>query len=124
MEIKLGYFKENKEKKEKEILMKKLRNKITYDDNDLCTDIEDFVEFASVELSLQGLKYGPKYRNILNGLLFKHSEPHFVGNLRFVIRINKEKNVDNYKLNLTKHCNVSWHIYYIYYSFMFRVFIM
>ncbi len=110
MVIKLGYFKENKEKKEKEILMKKLRNKITYEDADVCNDIEYFIEFAKVELSLQGLKYGPKYRNILNGLLFKETEPHYVGNLRFVIRINKEKNIDNYKLNLTKHCNVSCYL--------------
>ena len=106
MSFKLGYFKENKEKKEKEIIMKKLQNKITYGDNDLCQDIGDFIECASGELSLDRLKYGPKYRNTLRILLFRKLKPHYIGSLRFIIRINEEKSVDNYNLNLTKHCNV------------------
>jgi len=102
MIVKLGHFKKD-EAKEKAKKIKSFTKKFTYDDNDMCDDeIENFVEFANVELSLQGLKYGPKYKNILNGLMFKLTKPHFVGNLRVVIRINKESNIDIYSLKLTK----------------------
>lgn len=92
---------------------------ISVEDSDICKNIEDFVEFASVEVSLQGLKYGEKYRNSLNGLLFKKEKPHYVGKLRCLIRISKEnrdredksgkdshKSFDITKYNLRKHFNL------------------
>ena len=69
--------------------------------------MKNFVEFSSSELSIQGLKYGQKYENNLNALLFKQTKPFLVGRLSFVIRINKETDTDIYNLNLTKHSNVS-----------------
>ncbi len=107
MVVKLGYFKKD-EAKEKEKKIKSFVKHITFDDKDICDDeIENFVQYASVDLSLQGLKYGPKYKNVLNGLMFKHTKPHLIGNLRLIIRINKEKNIDIYSLKLTKYLNVS-----------------
>ena len=83
-----------------------MKKEIIIEDNDICENIQDFVEFASVELSLQGLKYGQNYRNTLNGLLFKIDKPHYVGKLRCIIRINKEKIADNLeRMNSRKHYN-------------------
>jgi hypothetical protein len=120
MDIKLGYF--ETEHKKNEIDPKIFNKDIVIEDVDICKNIEDFVEFASVELSLNGLKYGEKYRNSLNGLLFKREKPHYVGKLRCLIRISKEgkareenskndgkevyKNFDISKYNLRKHFNV------------------
>ncbi len=121
MEIKLGYF--ETEYKKNQIDAKIFNKDITIEDADICKNIDDFVEFAGVELSLNGLKYGEKYRNSLNGLLFKRDKPHYVGKLRCLIRISKEgkaredkfktdgkefyKNFDITKYNLRKHFNVS-----------------
>jgi len=107
MIVKLGHFiKDEVKEKDKEI--KSFTKKITYDDTDICDDdIENFVQFANVELSLKAFKNGPKYKNILNGLLFKHTKPHFVGNLRLIIRIHEESSIDIYGLKLTKYLNVN-----------------
>ena len=126
MEIKLGYF-EEKDTSKNDFDMKILNKDIIIEDNDICKNIDEFVEFATVELSLQGLKYGDKYRNTLNGLLFKRDKPHYVGKLRCIIRISKEgrdreekskdgkecyKDIDISKYNLRKHFNVSRGIYF------------
>ena len=106
MVVKLGHFIKD-EAKEKANKIKSFTKKFTFDDSDECDeDMENFVQFSNVELSLQGLKYGPKYKNILNGLMFKQTKPHLVGNLRLIIRINKESNIDIYSLKLTKYLNV------------------
>jgi len=109
MEVKLGYFKayDLKEENEKTLIEIKKQNKITYDDTDLCDNMQKFVEFASVELSMNSLKCGAKYRNTLNGLLFKKTKPHYVGKIKIAIRISEEKatSKDLYKLNLTKYCD-------------------
>ena len=123
MDVQLGYYKNDKD------LANGLRNNqfvhqqnITIEDKDICTRKEDFLEFAKVELSLQGLKYGEKYRNTLNGLMFKQDHPHYVARLRCMIRISNEgrdnnqdkykdgkefyKNIDVTQLNCRKHFNV------------------
>jgi hypothetical protein len=118
MEIKLGWFELLEDSKNK-INPKILSKEIIIEDSDICQNFENFVEFASVELSLQGLKYGEKYRNSLNGLLFKREKPHYVGKLRCIIRISKEgrdrqelsksevfKNIDISMYNMKKHHNV------------------
>jgi hypothetical protein len=118
MEIKLGWF-ELLEHHKNKIDPKILTKEIIIEDLDNCKNLENFVEFASVELSLQGLKYGEKYRNSLNGLLFKREKPHYVGKLRCIIRISKEgrdrqessksevfKNIDVSMYNMRKHHNV------------------
>jgi len=105
MDIKFGYFLKNNFEMKKKIA-RNLKKEIIIEDNDVCENIQDFVEFASVELSLQGLKYGQNYRNLLNGLLFKIDKPHYVGKLRCIIRINKEKFSENLEnLNCRKHFN-------------------
>ena len=104
MQVKLGYFEEKEEKEIKEE-KEKLNNNIIIEDEDICQNSEKFVQFASVELSVQGLKYGEKYRNTLNGLLFKEQKPHYTGKLRCTIRINKEKPIDVTKINCRKHMN-------------------
>lgn len=85
----------------------KLKKNIVIEDADICSSIEiaNFVQFASVELSVQGLKYGEKYRNSLNGLLFREEKPHLTGKLRCIIRINQEKPVDISNMNCRKHYN-------------------
>ncbi len=105
MDIKFGYFVKNSYDAKKQIL-RNLKKEIIIEDNDVCENIQDFVEFASVELSLQDLKYGQNYRNTLNGLLFKTDKPHYVGKLRCIIRINKESKCDNLEgMNCKKHFN-------------------
>lgn len=105
MDIKFGYFVQNNFDAKKQVL-RNLKKEIIIEDNDICENIQDFVEFASVELSLQDLKYGQNYRNTLNGLLFKTDKPHYVGKLRCIIRINKESKCDNLEgMNCRKHFN-------------------
>lgn len=107
MQVKLGWFEDVEKGKEKEKEEKKeiLKNNIIIEDQDICKNYENFIQFASVELSIQGLKYGEKYRNSLNGLLFKEQKPHFTGKLRCTIRINKEKPIDVEKINCRRHMN-------------------
>jgi hypothetical protein len=105
MTVQLGYFEVNEMKEKHKEVAKTLKKNVVIEDEDICCK-EDFVEIASVELSLQGLKYGQKYENKLNGLLFRKEAPHYVGRLRCVIRINKEQSIDITKYNLTKHFNV------------------
>ena len=103
MEVKIGYFETSEEETKKKDVKKLLRKDIIIEDDDICDDeIENFVPFATVDLSTQGLKYGTNYRNNLNGLLFKRDEPHYVGKLRCIIRIHKVKEIHNitkYKLH-------------------------
>ena len=103
MEVKIGYFETSEEEKKKKDVKKLLRKDIIIEDDDICDDeIPNFVPFATVDLSTQGLKYGTNYRNNLNGLLFKRDEPHYVGKLRCIIRIHKVKeihDISKYKLH-------------------------
>jgi len=103
MEVKIGYFETSEEEKKKKDVKKLLRKDIIIEDDDICDDeIDNFVPFATVDLSTQGLKYGTNYRNNLNGLLFKRDEPHYVGKLRCIIRIHKVKEIHDitkYKLH-------------------------
>ena len=103
MEVKIGYFETSEEEKKKKDVKKLLRKDIIIEDDDICDDeIKNFVPFATVDLSTQGLKYGTNYRNNLNGLLFKRDEPHYVGKLRCIIRIHKVKEIHDitkYKLH-------------------------
>jgi len=127
LEVMLGYYKEDQKgeevKKNNSLIF---NSKIVIEDKDICNRKEEFVEFAKVELSLQGLKYGEKYRNTLNGLMFKQEHPHYVAKLRCLIRISNEvkdkdisdkskdgrdvyKNIDITKINCKKHFNVIYH---------------
>ena len=103
MEVKIGYFETTEEEKKKKDVKKLLRKDIIIEDDNICDDeIPNFVPFATVDLSTQGLKYGTNYRNNLNGLLFKRDEPHYVGKLRCIIRIHKVKEINDiskYKLH-------------------------
>lgn len=109
MKVRLGYFELDEEKEKKKMALKNLRKEIVIEDEDVCDNFDCFVEFACVELSMQGLKYGEKYRNSLNGLLFKQSKPHYVGKLRCIIRMNKEdkeeKKLIDYSLMETVNYN-------------------
>jgi hypothetical protein len=104
MEVKIGYFETTEEETKKKDVKKLLRKDIIIEDDDICDEdeISNFVPFATVDLSTQGLKYGTNYRNNLNGLLFKRDEPHYVGKLRCIIRIHKVKEINDiskYKLH-------------------------
>ena len=107
MEVKIGYFETSDEAKKKTEVKNILKKNIIIQDNDICEDIQNFVPFATVDLSTQGLKYGTNYRNNLNGLLFKRDEPHYVGKLRCVIRISKVKKIkDITKYKLKNYFNL------------------
>ena len=107
MEVKIGYFETSDEAKKKTEVKNILKKNIVIQDNDICEDIQNFVPFATVGLSTQGLKYGTNYRNNLNGLLFKRDEPHYVGKLRCVIRISKVKKIkDITKYKLKNYFNL------------------
>ena len=102
MEVKIGYFEKSDEAKKKTEVKNLLKKNIVIQDNDICEDIQNFVPFATVDLSTQGLKYGTNYRNNLNGLLFKKDKPYYIGKLRCVIRIHKVKeiaDINKYMLN-------------------------
>ena len=108
MEVKIGYFETTDEEIKKKDVKKLLRKDIVIEDEDICDDeINNFVSFASVDLSTQGLKYGTNYRNNLNGLLFKKDDPHYVGKLRCIIRIHKVREIqDISKYNLHTYFNL------------------
>ena len=107
MEVKIGHFETSDEAKKKTEVKNILKRNIVIQDNDICEDIQNFVPFATVDLSTQGLKYGTNYRNNLNGLLFKRDEPHYVGKLRCVIRISKVKKIkDITKYKLKNYFNL------------------
>jgi hypothetical protein len=108
MEVKIGYFKTTEEEIKKKDVKKLLRKDIVIEDEDICDDeIMNFVPFATVDLSTQGLKYGTNYRNNLNGLLFKKDDPHYVGKLRCIIRIHKVREIqDISKYNLHTYFNL------------------
>jgi hypothetical protein len=107
MEIKLGFIEVSEEQEQKKEVKNILHQEIVIEDPNIYDETEKFIPFASVELSLQGLKYGTKYRNMLNGLLFKKDIPYYVGKLRCVIRIHKVKEVKDVKrYTLQKHFNL------------------
>lgn len=125
MVIKLGYFENNQSSEKEKVATNLFSKEIVIEDNDLCKITDNFIQFATVELSLQGLKYGENYRNSLNGLLFKQDKPYYVGKLRCVIRISREgkerdkksksgkdvfKHIDISKYNLRKHFNVIFYL--------------
>jgi hypothetical protein len=111
MNIHIGWLDEvQQDKKIKQ--GKSLNKNIIIEDTNIY-DIKELVVFASLELSLQDLKYGTKYENKLNGLLFKEDKPHYVGQLRCVFRISlgmesEKEIIDVKKYNLTKHHNVKF----------------
>ena len=107
--VKIGYFNEDLVKKKENELFKIFRKEIIIEDLDICDNYDQFVPFCSVDLSLNAVRYADKYRNTLNGLLFKEDKPHYVGKLRCLIRVNKEKEVDIEKLNYRKHFNVRFY---------------
>ncbi len=104
--VKIGYFNENPNKQKEIDLAKIFKKEIIIEDLDICTNYDEFNTFCSVDLSLNAVRYADKYRNTLNGLLFKEDKPHYVGKLRCLIRVNKEKEVDVDKINCRKHFNV------------------
>ena len=107
MEIKLGFIEVSEEQEQKKEVKNILHQEIVIEDPNIYDETEKFIPFASVELSLQGLKYGTKYRNMLNGLLFKKDIPYYVGKLRCIIRIHKVKEVKDVKrYTLQKHFNL------------------
>ena len=106
------YLKTDEDLPKKDV-KKLLRKEIIIEDEDICDDIENFISFATVDLSTQGLKYGTNYRNNLNGLLFKKDEPHYVGKLRCIIRIHKVKeirDITKYKLHNYLNLYIRFHI--------------
>ena len=107
MEVKIGYFEISEEETKKKDVKKLLIKDIIIEDGDICDEIDNFVSYATVDLSTQGLKYGTNYRNNLNGLLFKKDEPHYVGKLRCIIRIHKVKEIpDIRKYKTHKYLNL------------------
>ena len=95
MEVKLGFFEKTEKETQKKEIQELLKKNITIEDEDIYTQKENFIPYASVELSTLGLKYGTNYRNNLNGLLFKKTQPYYVGKLRCLIRINKVKEISD-----------------------------
>lgn len=106
--VKIGHFNENPNKQKEMDLAKIFKKEIIIEDLDVCNNYDEFVQFCSVELSLNAVRYADKYRNTLNGLLFKEDKPHYVGKLRCLIRVNKEKEIDIEKINCRKHFNVKY----------------
>lgn len=108
MKVRVGYFKELSEKEQNQKTEKMINtNNIQIEDSDICSEseLDLFVKFADVDLDIQGLKYGDKYRNSLNGLLFKEDKPHYTGKLRCTIRINNVKPIDVSIYNFKKLLN-------------------
>ena len=95
MEVKLGTFEKTEEEARKKEVQKLLRKDIAIEDQDICGENEQFIPYAGLDLSIQGLKYGTNYRNNLNGLLFKKDKPYYIGKLRCVIRIHKVKEISD-----------------------------
>ena len=95
MEVKLGFFEKTEKETQKKEIQELLKKNIVIEDEDICSQKENFTPYASVELSTQGLKYGTNYRNNLNGLLFKKTQPYYVGKLRCLIRINKVREIND-----------------------------
>jgi hypothetical protein len=105
--VKIGHFNENPNRQKQLDLVKIFKKEIIIEDLDICNNYEEFETFCSVELSLNSVRCAEKYRNTLNGLLFKEEKPHYVGKLRCLIRVNKEKEINVDKINCRKHLNVS-----------------
>ena len=95
MEVKVGTFGKTEEEARKKEVQKLLRKDIAIEDQNICSENEQFIPYAGLDLSIQGLKYGTNYRNNLNGLLFKKDKPYYIGKLRCVIRIHKVKEIQD-----------------------------
>ena len=107
MNIQIGHFIVAEEESKNKDVKKLLKKQIIIEDQDIYDGKEKFIPFASVDLSLQGLKYGTNYRNNLNGLPFKKDEPHYAGKLRCLIRIHKVKEIKELsKYSLPLHHNL------------------
>ncbi len=113
LKIEIGYFTENKSNAKKEEKAKKILPKqISIEDEDIIEkqDLgkDNFEVIASVELSLQGLKYGPDFRNKMNGVLFKNEGNKCIGNINCIIRIQSVKDIDDLsKYSVTPYPPVS-----------------
>ena len=108
MEVKLGTFEKTEEESKKKEVQKLLKKNITIEDQDIVGENEQFIPYAGLDLSIQGLKYGTNYRNNLNGLLFKKDKPYYIGKLRCVIRIHKVKEIND----------ISKYVLYNYYNLL------
>ena len=107
MEVKLGNFEKLEEEAKNKEVQKWLKKSIIIEDQDIYNENEHFIPFASVDLSIQGLKYGTNYTNNLNGLLFKKEKPYYTGKLRCLIRIHKVKEINDVnKYILHNYCNL------------------
>ena len=107
MEVKLGTFEKLEEEAKNKEVQKWLKKSIIIEDQDIYNENEHFIPFASVDLSIQGLKYGTNYTNNLNGLLFKKEKPYYTGKLRCLIRIHKVKEINDVnKYILHNYCNL------------------
>lgn len=104
--IKIGHFVENPQKLKDQETAKIFKKKIIIEDLDICTNIDEFVEFCGVEICCSAARYADKNRNTMNGLLFKEKKPHYVGKLRCLMRISKEKEIEVDNVNCTRHLNV------------------
>ena len=107
MEVKLGTFEKSEEETKNKEVQKWLKKSIIIEDQDIYNENEHFIPYASLDLSIQGLKYGTNYRNNLNGLLFKKEKPYYTGKLRCLIRIHKVKEINDVsKYILHNYCNL------------------
>jgi len=107
MEVKLGTFEKSEEETKNKEVQKWLKKSIIIEDQDIYNENEHFISYASLDLSIQGLKYGSNYRNNLNGLLFKKEKPYYTGKLRCLIRIHKVKEINDVnKYILHNYCNL------------------
>ena len=107
MEVKLGTFEKSEEETKNKEVQKWLKKSIIIEDQDIYNENEHFIPFASLDLSIQGLKYGTNYTNNLNGLLFKKEKPYYTGKLRCLIRIHKVKEINDVsKYILHNFCNL------------------
>ena len=107
MEVKLGTFEKSEEETKNKEVQKWLKKSIIIEDQDIYNENENFISYASLDLSIQGLKYGSNYRNNLNGLLFKKEKPYYIGKLRCLIRIHKVKEINDVnKYILHNYCNL------------------
>lgn len=106
IDIKIGHFVEDPVKLKDQENAKLFKKEIIIEDLDTFTNIEDFVEYCGVQIECSAVRYADNNRNTMNGLLFKEDKPHYVGKLRCLMRVNKEKEIELENVKCTKHCNV------------------
>jgi hypothetical protein len=109
LQIKIGHFVEDPVKLKDQETAKIFKREIIIEDLDIFTNIHEFVEFCSTEIDCTAVRYADNNRNTMNGLLFKEDKPHYVGKLRCLIRVSKEKEIQLENINHTKHFNVKFY---------------